>query len=53
MKRVQNQRSSVKAVFQRFINEQDCLVKEITKKKHVFSDEQKWVLEFSIFCNDC
>ena len=41
MKRVQSQCLSVKAALQRFNNEQDYLVEKITKKKHVFSDEQK------------
>ena len=41
MKRVKNQRLSVKAALQRFIEEQDRLAEKIAKKKHVFSDEQK------------
>ena len=41
MKRVENQRLSVKAVLQRFIKKQDQLAEKIAKKKHAFSDEQK------------
>ena len=41
MKRIQKQRSSVKAALQRFIDEQERLVEEIAKKKHVFFDEQQ------------
>ena len=53
MKRIQKQRSSAKTALQRFIDEQERLVEEIAKKKHAFSDEQQWVLEFPVFCNDC
>ena len=55
MKRVKNQRLTAKIALQRFIKKQDRLAEKIVKKKHAFSDKQKYKrrIKILLFCNNC